>query len=64
MLLKSALFALPEKERMPLVLHYIEGYSVEQTAKMLRLPAGTVKTRMRRGRELLRGILLEEVFGE
>lgn len=64
LLLKTALFSLPEKERMPLVLHYIEGYGVEQIARMLRLPAGTVKSRMRKGREHLRKLLQEEVFEE
>ncbi|MBR6787150.1 MAG: RNA polymerase sigma factor [Clostridia bacterium] len=64
LLLRTALFSLSEKERMPLVLHYIEGYGVEQVAKMLRLPAGTVKSRMRKGREHLRELLQEEVFGE
>lgn len=60
--LRRALWALPEKLRTPLVLHYIEGYGVQETAHLLRLPAGTVKTRMRAGRERLRAMLEEEVF--
>lgn len=64
LMLRSALLSLSEKERMPLILHYIEGYSVEQAAKMLRLPVGTVKTRMRKGREHLREILQEEALDE
>ena len=61
--LRDALFSLEEKYRMPILLHYIEGYSVLQTAAMLRLPQGTVKTRLRIGREKLKVMLREEVFG-
>ena len=60
--LRDALGALEEKYRLPVVLHYIEGYPVRQVAQMLRLPEGTVKTRMKRGRQRLEAILNEEVF--
>ena len=60
--LRDALLSLEEKFRMPILLHYIEGYSVLQTAAMLRLPQGTVKTRLRIGREKLKDTLREEVF--
>lgn len=60
--LRDALLSLEEKFRMPILLHYIEGYSVLQTAAMLRLPQGTVKTRLRIGREKLKDMLREEVF--
>jgi RNA polymerase sigma-70 factor (ECF subfamily) len=49
--------SLNEKYRLPMVLHYVEGYSVEETAQMLRLPQGTLKSRLHRGRILLRGTL-------
>lgn len=45
----EALLELEEKLRMPLVLHYMEGYSVADVAAALRIPQGTVKTRLRRG---------------
>ena len=60
----DALRALDDKLRLPIVLHYIEGYSVEETAAMLRWPQGTVKSRMNRGRQRLRELLTEEVFDE
>lgn len=60
--LKEALLQLPEKYRIPLMLYYLEGYSVRDTAMMLRLPQGTVKTRLSRGRTMLKAILSEEVF--
>ena len=61
-LLREALFSLEEKLRTPILLHYIEGYSVEETARALRMPQGTVKSRMARGRAKLREMLQEEVF--
>lgn len=58
--LLEALMALPRKERVTLELHYIEGYSVAETARILRLPEGTVKWRLKRGRELLKQSLNRE----
>lgn len=46
---KEALLQLDEKYRTPILLHYIEGYSVAETAEILRMPQGTVKTRLSRG---------------
>lgn len=58
--LHDALTALEGKLRLPVVLHYIEGYSVDEIAAMLRLPSGTVKSRMAKARKLLKNILSEE----
>lgn len=58
--LHDALKALNEKYRLPLVLHYLEGYSLEEIAYLLHIPAGTVKSRMHTGRNALRDILKEE----
>ena len=52
--------ALSDELRLPVVLHYMEGYRVDEIARMLRLPGGTVKSRLRRAREKLRSILAEE----
>ena len=60
--LLDALMALEEKFRLPLQLRYVEEYSVSEVARMLRLPQGTVKSRLARGRDKLRQILREEVF--
>lgn len=62
--LKEVLMQLDEKYRTPILLHYIEGYSVAETADMLHMPQGTVKTRLSRGRTALKAILNEEVFDE
>ena len=46
--------SLNEKLRVPMALFYIEGYGVGEIARMLRLPLGTVKSRLSRGREAMR----------
>lgn len=45
---------LPDTLRLTMVLHYVEGYDVKEIARMQRLPAGTVKSRLMRGREKMK----------
>ena len=59
--LHDAVLCLPDKLRLPVVLHYMEGYELAEIAGMLRLPGGTVKTRLMRARKQLRELLEEEV---
>ncbi len=56
-----AVMDLPKKYRLPIYLHYYEEYSTSEIAAILRLPKNTVCTQLRRGRELLRASLQEEV---
>ena len=58
--LYSALYGLDAKYRLPVTLYYFEGFKTPEIAAMLKLPEGTVSTRLRRARELLR----EELKGE
>ena len=58
--LLEALMKLPEKPRVALELHYIEGYDVKACARMLGVPEGTVKWRLHQGRKLLKRALGEE----
>ena len=51
---------LPEKYKTVIVLHYLEGYSVEEISLMLRVSGSAVKMRLSRGRELLKKILEKE----
>lgn len=44
------------KYRDVLILHYVEGFRAKEIAKILDVKLGTVLTRLRRGRECLRGI--------
>jgi len=55
--LHDALFMLDEKLRAPVVLHYIEGFRIDEIAEILHLPQGTVASRMSRARKELRQIL-------
>jgi RNA polymerase sigma factor (sigma-70 family) len=48
---------LPEEYRTALVLFYLEGKSYEETARTLRCPVGTVRSRLARGRKALHGRL-------
>lgn len=52
--LYEAVMGLDVKYRVPFVLYYIEGFRTREIASMLKLPEGTVKTRLRRAREILR----------
>jgi len=52
----DALMSLPEKHRIALELHCIEGYSVREVARMLRLPEGKRKSLLR---ESLTAIIME-----
>ena len=58
--LHDALAKLPTGLRMPLVLHYLEGFSVEEVARTLSIPSGTVKSRLYRGRRELAQVLDKE----
>jgi RNA polymerase sigma-70 factor (ECF subfamily) len=46
--------SLDEKYRLPMVLYYVEGYSTGECARMLKMPQGTLKSRLHRGRLLLK----------
>ncbi len=56
--------ALPDKYREPVVLHYYQELSTDETAAALRLPSATVRTRLRRARDLLKTRLKEWYFDE
>ena len=55
--LRQALRALPEKYRLPLVLHHLEGYSVREVARTLKLPEALVASRLYQARGALRRLL-------
>ena len=52
--IRYAVQALPEKYRDAVVLYYFHEQDVSSTALTLGIPEGTVKTRLSRGRDLLR----------
>ena len=54
---------LEEKYRIPVFLYYSQQFSTEQIGKILKLPQGTVKSRLYKARKLLKKEL-EVVFNE
>ncbi len=58
--LQEALRELPPKYRLPLLLHHMDGYSLEEIAPMLRVPLSTVKGRLYQARRLLKTLLAKE----
>ncbi len=57
----AALRCLPEKYRAAVILHYLEGYTVSETAKSLSTSVSAVKMRLSRGRQMLKNLLEKEV---
>jgi RNA polymerase sigma-70 factor, ECF subfamily len=57
--LRDEVLALPEDLRLPIVLHYMEGFSIIEIASALRCPKGTILSRMNRGRNILKKNLTE-----
>ena len=62
--LVAALKRLPEAQREALVLHHLCGRSVQEIARDLRTPVGTVKARLSRGRAALAQLLGDETLTE
>ena len=51
---RLAVEKLPLKIRQVVVLYYTEGFSVKDIKSILKIPEGTVKSRLSKGRELLK----------
>ena len=58
--LLQALRRLPAGQREVIALHHLADLTVEQVARTLGLPTGTVKARLSRGRAALSALLVEE----
>lgn len=46
--------SLPDKLRLTMTLHYVEGMDISEISRVLRVPEGTVKSRLSRGREKMK----------
>ena len=57
--LYAAIDRLPGKYREVIIFREINNLSYEEISKILSLPQGTVKSRIKRGREALKNLLLE-----
>lgn len=58
--LNEAIHAMPTVLSLPVVLHYLEGFSTAEIASIIKCPEGTVRNRLFRGRQQLREWLSEE----
>ena len=56
----SAVLKLPNHQKTVIYMHYFEGYSVEEIAKLCSVAVGTVKSRLSRGRNALKNTLKGE----
>lgn len=54
---RQAIEALPERYRLPVILHYVQHLSLEDVAEIADAPVATVKTWLFRGRAALRDLL-------
>ena len=57
----TAVMKLDRAKRIVVVLYYLEGYQIQEIAGILKIPPGTVGTRLARARKQLRKYLEEEV---
>ena len=57
--LLAAIRKLPADFRDVILLHYYQGYGIAEIAEMLRVPEGTISSRLSRGRKKLEDILKE-----
>ena len=56
----TAVKALPEKYSSVIYLYYFEGYDIREISSILSANENTVKSRLKRGREMLKGVLRNE----
>lgn len=54
---RAAIERLPERYRLPVVLHHLHGLALQAVAEILDLPEATVKTHLFRGRAALEALL-------
>ena len=58
--LKEAIHRLPEELRSVIILRYFGGFTLEETARALAIPEGTVSSRQRKALQLLKLDLMDE----
>ena len=60
--IRDALADLDDKFRIPLILHYFDDWPLGDIAQICNIPRGTVKSRLHKGRTLLKAALEKEGF--
>lgn len=57
----DALLQLPRKYRLVIYFYYYEEYKIKEIAKILKMNENTIKTNLRRAKEMLKKILKEDL---
>lgn len=58
---EAALGKLPSHYRSVITLHYLEGYSYEETAKLMKIPIGTIRTYIHRAKKQMKNFLTSTI---
>ncbi|MEM6724468.1 MAG: sigma-70 family RNA polymerase sigma factor [Bacteroidota bacterium] len=58
--LRKAIRTLPKKQRQTLELFYLDNYNLQEIAAILKIPEGTVKSRLFKARDLLKTHLINQ----
>jgi RNA polymerase sigma-70 factor (ECF subfamily) len=61
--IQKGLTAMKDRFRVPLLLFYFDHFSLEDIATLCKIPIGTVKSRLHKGRALLKKTLEKEGLG-
>jgi RNA polymerase sigma factor (sigma-70 family) len=62
MTIAAAMRKLPEQQRQALALRYLADYSEQETAMIMGITVGSVKTHLKRGKAKLRSVLGVDVL--
>lgn len=60
--LLNAVYNLPEIYKQVILLYYYEGFTIAEISSILKQKEGTIAVRLKRGRDMLKDILKEEVL--
>lgn len=58
---QRAVQQLEDKYRLPVYLHYMEELPLQEIARVLKIPKGTVKSRLYQARKSLKNMLMEDL---
>ena len=63
-IVREAVDSLPEKFKIPIILHYTMDMSIQDIALTMEIPEGTVKSRLHKARKLIKEGMIELGYGK